>query len=112
MDKSTPPNPSISALVDVLGLDDTRELVRTYLREFDGLIRTLAGGTHEAKHRTAHALKSSARHMGAHSLSQRMAALELRLQSPAGEVTADDLCAITEEFERSAGPLRVFATSK
>lgn len=112
MDNPPPPNQSIAELIDILGLEDTRELVRTYLREFDSIIRALASGSREAQHRLAHALKSSARHMGALHLSQRMAALETRLQEASGEVTADDLRAITEEFERSASPLRAFVAGK
>jgi HPt (histidine-containing phosphotransfer) domain-containing protein len=112
MDKSTPPNRAIADLVNILGLSDARELVQTYLREFDTIIRSLATGSRETQHRMAHALKSSARHMGATHLAQRMASLEARLQRPDALLTQDDLRAVTEEFERSAGALRTFASSK
>ncbi len=112
MDKSTPPNRAIADLVEILGVIDARELVRTYLKEFDTIIRALATGDRESQHRMAHALKSSARHMGANHLAQRMATLEARLRQPDGTLTPDDLRAVTEEFERSAGALRDFAFSK
>lgn len=112
MHNATPPNRAIADLVDVLGADDARELVRTYLREFDTIIRQLATGDRQKQHRLAHSLKSSARHMGAMHLSQRLATLEARLQLPDGTLTPDDLMAVSEEFERTAGPLRAFATGK
>lgn len=112
MDNPTPPNRAIADLVDLLGVADARELVRTYLHEFDTIIRQLATGDRQKQHRLTHSLKSSARHMGAMHLSQRLATLEARLQLPDGTLTPDDLMAVTEEFERSAGPLRNFLAGK
>jgi hypothetical protein len=99
-------------LIDALSLDEARELIRTYLHEFDGLIRTMAGGDREAQHRAAHALKSSSRHMGLLPLSRRLEALEARLLLPEGRIKSDDLLTISEEFERSARPLRAYLGEK
>lgn len=112
MSDPSPPNRAIADLVDILGTIDAQEVVRTYLKEFDTVIRALATGDRQSQHRLAHSLKSSARHMGAMHLSQRLATLEARLRQPDGALTHDDLQAVTEEFERSAGALRTFAASK
>lgn len=103
-----PPNLALTQLMDVVGPEDTRELVTTYLKEFDGLIRTMAGGEREAQHRAAHALKSSSRHMGLLTLSGRLQALEAKLSQPGGQITAQDLAAVMEEFHRASKPLRAF----
>jgi hypothetical protein len=55
-------------------------------------------------------MKSNSRLMGAHDLSRRMAALEDRLADENGaDLNAQDLAAISAEFETIAAPLRVFA---
>jgi HPt (histidine-containing phosphotransfer) domain-containing protein len=108
---TNPPNLALAQLMEVVGPDDVRELVDTYLKEFDGLIRTLAGGDREAQHRAAHALKSSSRHMGLLTLAGRLQALEMRLLQPTGQVTTQDLVAITEEFNRASKPLRTFVST-
>ena len=107
-----PPNDTIRQLSELLGDADAREIVQTYLREFEGLIRTIAGGDHAAQHRATHSLKSSSRHMGQQALATRLQALEVRLLQPDGKVTAEDLQAVTAEFERIAGPLRAYAAGK
>lgn len=106
------PNDTLAQLEDILGSDDVRDLARTYLKEFDGLIRTLASAEGELRHRTAHALKSSSRHMGLMGLARRFEALEARLLLPEGQVTADDLATITQEYERTIPPLRKYVQGK
>ena len=110
----TPPNPpnlALAQLMEVVGPVSTRDLVSTYLKEFDGLIRTMAGGDREAQHRATHALKSSSRHMGLLTLAGRLQALEMRLLQPTGQVTTQDLVAVTEEFNRASKPLRTFVNT-
>lgn len=106
-----PPNLALAQLMEVVGPGSTRDLVSTYLKEFDGLIRTMAGGDREAQHRATHALKSSSRHMGLLTLSGRLQALESRLLTPGGQITAQDLAAVTEEFHRASKPLRTFVNT-
>ena len=103
------PNEALTELVSILGEDDTRELVRSFLRDFPDQLRQLASGDREQRRRVAHSLKSSARHMGADGLARRMAALETRLSQPESEVSQDDLAATVGEFEKVAGSLRAFA---
>lgn len=103
-----PPNPAVAELIDVLGLDDAKDVIRTYLDEFANLFRTMGSSDREAQHRATHALKSSSRHMGLLTLSRRLEALESRLLLPEGKITTEDLMTITAEFERSAKPLRAF----
>lgn len=104
-----PPNPALAELATVLGDDNVRTLVRTYLREFPLSLQQLGGGDRTTRHRLAHSMKSNSRLVGALTLSQRMAALELRLADAQGQdVTPEDLTAITAEFEAATGPLRTF----
>lgn len=107
-----PPNPTLAELIELLGQDDVRELVGLYLTEFDTLIRRLASGPREVQHRTAHSLKSSARQLGLLELSRMMAALEVRLNNPAGRLAPEDLVMVATEFERTAPALRTFAAKR
>lgn len=112
LSSTRPPNDTIGQLIDAVGLEGAQDLVRTYLREFDGLIRQMAGGDRETQHRATHALKSSSRHMGLLTLARRLEALEARLLLPNGKIQSDDLLAITEEFERTAKPLRAYVAGR
>jgi HPt (histidine-containing phosphotransfer) domain-containing protein len=106
---SAPPNAALADLAAVLGDDNVRTLVRTFLRDFPVSFRDLSGGDRKNRHRVAHSMKSNSRLMGAHDLSQRMALLEARLESTDGaDVSAQDLAAISAEFEAIARPLREF----
>lgn len=110
MSCSPPPNDELAELATVLGEDNVRTLVRTFLREFPGSLRDLAGGDRKNRHRLAHSMKSNSRLVGAHQLSQRMAALENRLADETGpDVSPEDLDAIARDFEAAARPLREFA---
>jgi HPt (histidine-containing phosphotransfer) domain-containing protein len=104
-----PPNDALAELAAVLGDDNVRTLVRTFLRDFPVSMKELNGGERKNRHRVAHSMKSNSRLMGAHELSSRMAALEARLEGESGgDVTPADLAAINAEFEAIAGPLRAF----
>jgi HPt (histidine-containing phosphotransfer) domain-containing protein len=104
-----PPNPSLAELSEVLGTDNVKTLVRTFLRDFPITLHDLAAGDRRNQHRYAHSMKSNARLMGAISLAQRMAELENRLTSETGAAcTPTDITAISTEYEAAAGPLRAF----
>ena len=110
MSNLPPPNESLAELASVLGEDNVRTLVTTFLRDFPQSLKELDGGERKNRHRAAHSMKSNARLMGANALSERMAELEARLEKEAGpDVTPADLAAIAAEFETVAGPLRAFA---
>lgn len=110
MSSVPPPNDELAELAAVLGEDNVRTLVRTFLRDFPVSLAELAGpGDRKNRHRVAHSMKSNTRLMGAHDLSHRMAALETRLEQPDGaDITADDLTLIERDYEKIAGPLRDF----
>lgn len=105
-----PPTEALAELAAVLGEDNVRTLVRTFLRDFPISLRELGGGDRKNRHRLAHSMKSNSRLMGAFALSQRMASFEERLSRTDGEdVTAQELSEVTAQFEEIAGPLREFA---
>lgn len=104
-----PPTEALAELAQVLGDDNVKTLVRTFLRDFPASMKELQGGDRKNRHRVAHSMKSNARLMGANALSQRMADLEKRLETPDGvDVTVVDLASIATEFEDIARPLRGF----
>ena len=103
-----PPTDALRDLAEVLGDDNVRSLVRTFLAEFPVSVRELSSGDRKNRHRIAHSLKSNARLMGALRLSERMASLEARLEAGGQDVTPEDLASIQVEFEEVAGPLRGF----
>lgn len=109
MSSSPPPNAALADLAAVLGPDNVRTLVRTFLRDFPLSFKNLTEGDRHNRHRIAHSMKSNSRLMGALALSQRMAEIEKRLSDEHGEdVTPDDLKYISAEFEALAAPLRKF----
>ena len=112
MSASIPPNEALAQLVDILGMDDTRELVRTFLKEYDGLIRSMTVQDREVQHRAVHSLKSSCRHMGLTLLMRKLEALEARVLLPNGKVTMEDIAAVNSEFERQVPPLRNFVNGR
>ena len=112
MSNTPPPNEALLELAEVLGEDNVKTLVRTFLRDFPTSIHELSNAERKERHRAAHSMKSNARLMGAMDLSQRMAEMEKRLETSGGaDVTPADLAAIQAEFERIAAPLRAFTGS-
>lgn len=107
-----PPNPSLAELASVLGEDNVRTLVRTFLRDFPAALGELDRGERTTRHRIVHNLRTNSRLMGAQLLSQRMAELEERLADQAGgDVTPSDLTHIAADFESAASTLRPFAAA-
>lgn len=106
------PNQSLTDLANVLGEENVRNLVRTFLREFPVSLQALRNGDRQNRHRLAHSMKSSSRLMGGQVLSRRMAEIEARLMPEKdGDLTPHDLEMISAEFEALAGPLRKFVGS-
>src|SRR6185436_321911 len=109
MAPTSPPTQALAELAAVLGDENVRTLVRTFLRDFPISFREFSRGVHGDRHRLAHSMKSNSRLMGALELSQRMAGLEGRLAADPNEnVSAAEIAAISAEFEEFAGPLRAF----
>ena len=104
-----PPNEAIAHLISALDLDDTCQVIQTYLREFDREVRRMAAADRVTQQRIAHSLKSSSAQMGALALSQQMAAIEKRLPAGGVEVSPEEAAALLAAFESSAAPLRAFA---
>jgi HPt (histidine-containing phosphotransfer) domain-containing protein len=108
MPSSPPPNEALAELAEVLGDDNVRTLVRTFLRDFPVSFSELKNGDRQNQHRVAHSMKSNSRLMGALELSQRMAKLEAHLENEGATVSAQELTEISAEFEAIAVPLRAF----
>jgi HPt (histidine-containing phosphotransfer) domain-containing protein len=109
MPPTPPPNTALAELAAVLGDDNVRTLVRTFLRDFPISFRELNGGDRYNRHRLAHSMKSNSRLMGALTLSERMAEIELRLAEENGrDITPQDIAKISAEFEAIATSLRKF----
>jgi HPt (histidine-containing phosphotransfer) domain-containing protein len=110
MPTSRPPTPALAELAAVLGEDNVRTLVRTFLRDFPVSLRDLKTGSRKDAHRIVHSMKSNSRIMGAMTLSQLAATLEDRLEQPSGaDLSVREIAALATEFEAIAGPLREFA---
>lgn len=105
-----PPNSDLADLAAVLGEDNVRLLIRTFLTEYPVLLRQLADGDRRTRQRLAHSLKSNARVIGARSLSARMAEFERRLaQSNEPDLSASEIADVRAEFDAFAVALRTFA---
>ena len=104
-----PPNQALADLAAVLGEDNVRTLVRTFLRDFPVALKDLRNTDRKNRHRLAHSMKSNSRLIGALVLSARMAALEERLSVENGDdVTPQDLTGIAADYAEVAGPLKKF----
>ena len=105
-----PLNEDLAQLLALLGEDNVRALIRTFLREYPLLLQQLANGDRKTRHRIAHSLKSNARIIGARALSARMATIEERLNTATEpDLTPADIATISAEFDVAAEPLRSFA---
>ena len=109
MSSELPPNEALAELAAVLGVENVRTLVRTYLHDFPMLFQQLSGGERKNRHRVAHSMKSNSKLVGAMNLSRRMAEFEARLAAENGQdVQPADLAAIQAEFKSIEPPLRKF----
>jgi len=104
-----PPNEAIAHLISALDLEDTCQVIQTYLREYDREVRRITSTDRVTQQRIAHSLKSSSAQMGAIDLSRRFAAIEHRLEAGGAEISATEAAELQAEFERTAAPLREFA---
>ena len=104
-----PPNESVGEIEAVLGGDATREIVRLFLGGFPESFRSLGAGNREDQLRMIHGLKSSALHMGATGMSERLAALEARLNAEEEAITPQDLAGILSDFGAVEPALRRYA---
>lgn len=109
----SPPNADLAELLSLLGPDNVRLLIQTFLREYPNLIGQLRTGDRKTQHRVAHSLKSNARVVGARTLSAHMAAIEARLSSETGPgLSPEDIAEIAAKFEVIAAELRPFSDAR
>lgn len=115
-----PPTPELAEISEIIGLDDARELARTFLADAPRLIADLnnsapadsAAGAPPRSHLAAHSLKSTSRLVGAHPLSALAAALERQLNAGGPMPTAAEIEAIQTEFTRFSPALVRFIELK
>ena len=104
-----PPNSSLRELAAVIGEENTRNLVRTFLREFPASLKELSLVERRQQHRLIHSMKSSTNVIGAHDFSARLAQLEEKLADPAlPDLSPPEIQQLAGEFETVVGPLRDF----
>jgi len=109
MSGPTPPNADLADLAKLLGVDNVRILVRTFLREYPLMLQEMKNGDRKTRHRIAHSLKSNSRVVGARELSTRMATLEARLAQPdEPDLNARECAEIERAFEIVGRALRDF----
>ncbi|PTX91613.1 Hpt domain-containing protein [Opitutus sp. ER46] len=105
-----PLNRELTNLVSLLGEQNVRQLVRTFLKEYPELLAQLATSDRRTQHRMVHSLKSNAHIIGEQALWERMAAFEERLLGPGDDILRpDDIEWIGDAFNAAADPLREFA---
>ena len=109
MAQPLPPNEAVAELINAMGDDDVRTIVRTFLRDFPTSLRELATADRKNGRRIAHRMKSESRMMGATNLSRRMLEIQERLTPETGaELTPSDLSAIALEYAEIAAALRKY----
>ncbi len=109
VERPTAPNQALNDLAQLVGGDAAKEIVRLFLQSFPESIRELSASERHDQMRIAHGLKSSALHMGAGRLSERIGEVEAKLADTARPLAAGDLAPANEEFESFAAALRKYA---
>ncbi|HEY4990055.1 MAG TPA: Hpt domain-containing protein [Opitutaceae bacterium] len=104
------PNNSLRELAQVLGEDGTREIVRLFLHDFPQSMRRLGTASHVDQLRIIHGIKSSALHMGAKKLSERLAEVEDRMAAEGGPPLPREVAGIVSDFGEVLPDLRKFAS--
>jgi HPt (histidine-containing phosphotransfer) domain-containing protein len=106
-----PPNQALKDLASLVGDDAAREIVRLFLQTFPDSIHSLRSSSRQDQMRIVHGLKSSALHMGADQLTERITAIEDKLTEPGMTLTAGDMAAAIADFEAFAVYLRSYAST-
>lgn len=104
-----PPNEAVAELVDAMGRESVRTLVRTFLREFPKSMQELSAADRKNGRRLAHRMKGESRMMGAANLSRRMLEIQERLTPEGGAgLEPADHAGIAKDFEEIAAVLRAY----
>ena len=104
-----PPNLALKDLSSLVGEDAAREIVTLFLNSFPESMRSINVSSRPDQMRIAHGLKSSALHMGALALSERIGEIENKLAQPGVTLAQGDLEPAIAEFDDFAGDLRKYA---
>lgn len=109
MSLQPPPNPALAELLEVIGEENTQEIVRIFLQEAPQLLESLSASDRPVRHRAAHSLKSSARLVGAETVANHAARLELLLSKPEGEISPADISGLAADLSTVSPALIAFA---
>jgi hypothetical protein len=104
-----PPNLALKDLALLVGEDAAREIVTLFLNSFPESMHSIGASSRPDQMRIAHGLKSSALHMGALTLSDRIGEIEDKLARPGATLDPRDLEPAIAEFEAFATDLRKYA---
>ncbi|HZZ56747.1 MAG TPA: Hpt domain-containing protein [Opitutaceae bacterium] len=104
-----PPNERLAALIQVLGVEETRELVRIFLRTAPKLVSDIGQENRAEARRAAHSLKSSSSQMGLADLSKQALEIEKRFDAGGPPPSAMELTLLQARVRRAEAALRDFA---
>lgn len=105
----TAPNERLAALSQVLGEEETRELVRIFLRTAPRLVGEIGQDDRAEARRAAHSLKSSSSQMGLADLSKQALDIEKRFDAGGAAPSAMELTLLQARIKRAEATLRSYA---
>lgn len=103
------PNESLRTLAELVGEDETRELVRIYLSSVPRILADIASADRELAHRAAHSLKSSSYQMGLAEVSEQAKEIELRLHAGGSLAAPYEITLLTARLKKLEPVLRAYS---
>ncbi|HRE08632.1 MAG TPA: Hpt domain-containing protein [Opitutaceae bacterium] len=102
------PTSALNHLIDVLGLEDTRDLVRIYLDQTAKELARLRQLPVNKQVIVVHGLKGSSSQVGAMLFAAQCGALETQLKHSSVPLNEDELRALTAGFNECAAPFQTW----
>lgn len=102
------PTSALNHLINVLGLEDTRDLVRIYLDQTAKELARLRQLPVNKQIIVVHGLKGSSSQVGAMLFAAQCGALETQLKHASVPLNEDELRALTDGFNECAAPFQTW----